>query len=411
MKKIVLCVLLSGLLGIAMTSCQKENDLFNGNYSQTTFNAYVAGSGDKTFLDGLYIKWNQHDKISIAGTDRTSVYHVKEGSIDNNGQSAIFQCQEGEDVSGAPFVATYPAGSCSATSVTLPEVQTYNADSNILGFPMYATSNDHTLHFQNLCSALKLTLQKEGAFIKQIIITTDQQIVGQFSLSDTTEGGTTYKHVKAATSTDATHNSVTLDCGNGVSIASAKDFYIYLPVGTYNKFIITAITTTNATFTLSKKSTSGPMYFNRNHIKYLHPSNPKFSNTPTNGVGGLYSVSPDHRVYIAHGNLRAIKSTSGGYGQQTTWNWSFFPQQYGTYHGLNVSDTARRWDTAPSTDRWGYIIEPITNPLAYEIQKNDTLSYFTYGYGRNTLVYNSTESNGSTDADYVEYGEQPSVIN
>lgn len=392
MKKTLAAFFCASLLALAATSCQKEEmDEVNhawtapGNWSKNTFSASFSTDNSKTSIVNYNVIWNQLDQIRIANSAGEAVnYSVR--TIASNGTDATFSVPEGStEITGDHFVATYPT-SFNGSTITLPQVQHYDADKGIVDFPMYAESDSRNLQFHNLCGVLELTLQKANIRIKQIFITTDQPITGNFNIE--TEGG--YKCVKSTAASGNNNNSVLLDCGNGVLITNSTKFYIYLPVATFtSKFDIEIVTNGNATYSL-KKINNDAMAFQRNRVKTISISNPTFKKAPDLGGYGLYTVNDSgNRVYFAHGNLfykleckHKRYSWSSTYITDSAAYWGFYEKQYGGWQ------KGAQFDEFVPTSNGTYSNYAQTNNN--DQYKSDRLSYFTWGYNATySITYNS----------------------
>lgn len=380
MKKTLAILFSAALLSLAATSCQKEElEAVNhawkasGNWSSNVFSASFSSDNGKTSMTDQYqIVWTPGDQIRIQNDAGQALnYNIVE--INDDGTLSKFSVPQGSDeLEGDYFTATYPT-SFTGASITLPETQTYDATKHLVDFPMYAESPSHILQFHNLCGVLELTLQQANIRVKEIIVSTDQNITGNFSIGEEGE----YKCVKAEGATGNNRTAVKLDCGNGVSISNATKFYIYLPVAEFTKFDIEVVTTSGATFT-AKKNDNRAMPFQRNRVKTVSLNNLTFHKNPDNGVKGLYSVSANQRVYIAHGNLyyklpcthivgflypRTVTDTAG--------YWGFYNNQWGHYH--KDSQTNNSGDTL-SFFPWGY-----TNSKTYDYAVDGEQDFVDWG--------------------------------
>lgn len=372
MKKTLAILFSAALLSLAATSCQKEElEAVNhawkasGNWSSNVFSASFSSDNGKTSMTDQYqIVWAPGDQIRIQNDAGQALnYNIVE--INDDGTLSKFSVPQGSDeLEGDYFTATYPT-SFTGASITLPETQTYDATKHLVDFPMYAESPSHILQFHNLCGVLELTLQQANIRVKEIIVSTDQNITGNFSVGEEGE----YKCVKAEGATGNNRTAVKLDCGNGVSISNATKFYIYLPVAEFTKFDIEVVTTSGATFT-AKKNDDRAMPFQRNRVKTVSLNNLAFHKNPDNGVKGLYSVSANQRVYIAHGNLyyRLPTSRTGGF-------WGFYDQQWGHYH--KNTQTGNSGDTL-SFFPWGYNNSKIYN-YVHDVENNDAPTFVDWG--------------------------------
>ena len=393
MKKTLAILFSAALLSLAATSCQKEElEAVNhawkasGNWSSNVFSASFSSDNGKTSMNNEYqIVWTPGDQIRIQN-DAGQVLNYNIVEINDDGTLSKFSVPQGSDeLEGDYFTATYPT-SFTGASITLPETQTYDATKHLVDFPMYAESPSHILQFHNLCGVLELTLQQANIRVKEIIVSTDKNITGNFSVGQDGE----YKCVKAEDATGNNRTAVKLDCGNGVNITSATQFYIYLPVASFTKFDIEVVTTSGATFT-AKKNDNRAMPFQRNRVKTVSLNNLTFHKNPDNGVKGLYSVSANQRVYIAHGNLY-YKLPCTHTEREITWVYPF-------YRDVTITDTAGYWGFY--REQWGHYHNDAQTGAS-----GDTLSFFPFGF-TNSKIYNRSNEGDNT---FVEWGTQAEVM-
>ena len=317
MKKVLLGLAAMAMMGMMMTSCQKDEGL-----SKDTFTATTENGNSKTHLDGLNLKWDDEgESIMVMGSNyqRAEYFAI---SVTNDNTCATFACQEGEEVDADAYQIYYPASMVTANgTIELPAEQEY-AENNVKGFPMYAETQGHAFQFTNLCGLFRLQLQKDDVVVRSISITTDKGVNGAFAVSTSAEGAFQFE---AYTANDDAQKTVTLDCGNGVSIDELTDFNIYLPAGEYSTFDIT-ITATDGSY--CEKSLNGnAITINRNErvtltregeaLVFVFP-------VPEDAVNGLFTVSANGKqVYFAKGNLQNING-----------QWRFAEHQWdylGTY--------------------------------------------------------------------------------
>ena len=224
MKKTMILAAFAALISLA--SCQKEDVIDNGTEKSTSpvFTASIAGS-TKTIIDVTEgkVSWEEDDEITVFDALKASaVYEVE--SIDASTGKATFVLKANETALGdGPYTATYGAEPATA--------QTYSATAGKLYMTAPETSNN-SFTFTVQCGLMKLNLTKTGESVKSIAVTS---------------------------STDATY---TLTCDPAQSIATAKDFFIALPAGSYTKIEIT--NAEDVTCTLN--STNG-VAVAANHIK------------------------------------------------------------------------------------------------------------------------------------------------
>ncbi|MCQ2260188.1 MAG: hypothetical protein MJZ77_02220 [Bacteroidales bacterium] len=319
MKKVLLGLAAMAMMGMMMTSCQKDEGL-----SKDTFTATTENGNSKTHLDGLNLKWDDEgESIMVMGSNyqRAEYFAI---SVTNDNTCATFACQEGEEVDADAYQIYYPASMVTANgTIELPVEQEY-AENNVKGFPMYAETQGHAFQFTNLCGLFRLQLQKDDVVVRSISITTDKGVNGAFAVSTSAAGAFQFE---AYTANDDAQKTVTLDCGNGVSIDELTDFNIYLPAGTYSTFDIT-ITATDGSKCV-KSLNGNAITINRNERVTLTREGDALTFIPKDVINGLFSVSRDRVVYFAKGNLQNING-----------EWRFAEHQY-DYLGAY---SATEWD-------------------------------------------------------------------
>ena len=223
--------LLVGL--VSMTSCKKEETQGNSTQFRATMEGCTSQDG-KTVLNGTALEWVSSDQIAVYGTAGCGIYSA---TPQTPATTAVFDNVSGETGNG-PFRAFYPTTlTTDGMNITLPATQTY-VEGSIHEFPMYAESSDNQLAFKNLCGVLKLNLTKANTNISSIHITAASEINGTFSVAyNSGDPELTY-------SANGT-NTTTLTCATPQSISEGKDFYIYLPEGSYSGLQIMMITDDN----------------------------------------------------------------------------------------------------------------------------------------------------------------------
>ena len=323
---------------------------------------------DKVVLDGYQPKWESGDTVRVNGCD----FYVTQGE---GTSQADLGYQGAEPQIATPFHAIYPASASRGnTAVWLPEVQHYSAD-GMRGFPMYAESNSRTLSFRNLCGALKVTLTSPGVSISRITITADGQLSGAFDIQH-----------DASTSAPALvpsglGGSVTLECGTGADISSAKDFYLFLPAGTYHSFVMKFYTTDSRVCT---KAATMALTIVRNQVDYaaFGASALTFAACgPEGTVGGLFSLGEDRQAWFGRGNVQH-NAAEGRYrfadyqydilgGEATGWTDYF---GWAAANGIEM-DGFR----LPTADEWHYLLN-----------------------GRSTATGTAPTLGGTADARYAE---------
>ena len=235
MKKTMILSAFAALL--SLSSCQKEITSVNGNeedvvstVASPVFTATINPETKTTVnvTDGK-IAWEATDVITVTDAAKNSATYSIEG-IDATTGKATFVIKDGT-LGDGPYTATY--GTEPATT------QTYSATAGKLYMTAPATSNN-SFTFSVQCGLMKLNLTKTGEIVKSIAVT-----------------GT-----PTGTLTGGSETTYTLTCTEAQSIASAKDFFIALPAGSYTKIEITNASNNKCTL----NSASGVVVAT-NHIK------------------------------------------------------------------------------------------------------------------------------------------------
>ncbi|MCQ2296153.1 MAG: hypothetical protein MJZ45_01980 [Bacteroidales bacterium] len=339
MKKVLLGLVAMAMMGMMMTSCQKDEGL-----SKDTFTATTENGGSKTHLDGLNLKWDDEgESIRVIGMNNGQYAGMAEyvaTSVTNDNTCATFACRQGDEVNADVYQIYYPASLITTASLLvplLPAMQEY-VENSVKGFPMYAETQGHAFQFTNLCGLFRLQLQKDDVVVRSISITTDKGVNGVFEVSTNDEGEFQF----AASTNNEGRETVRLDCGNGVSIDELTDFNIYLPAGEYSTFDIT-ITATDGSQCVKSLNAGSIVTINRNErvtltregdaLEFVTP-------VPEDVVNGLFTVNGNGKqVYFAKGNLQNING-----------QWQFAEHQYdyfGTYSATAWDHFG--WSTAATT--------------------------------------------------------------
>ena len=317
MKKTFLVAALA-LLTVGMVSCKKEEN----NISKLRFTATME-SGAKTSLSGESgenLIWDQNEKIVVFGTAGSGIFAVDPDESDAS--VATFACESG-DPGSAPFKAFYPQTlSTDGVNIVFPAVQ--STTGNFANYPMYAESSTTDLLFKNICSVLRLNLQKNDASVTKIQIVTDHYQTGTFQVQMNEAG---VPELEPANTNNHT-KIVTLEFDNAVSIATARDFFIYLIPGSYTHIVINLYNGSNLFASKTFHSTTSPLQFNRSAQKSLTFGNAQLSNDQTGALSGLFTVNSNgKKVMFSKSNLFQNRNTS---------QYRFADEQYN--NGLTTSD-------------------------------------------------------------------------
>ena len=338
MKKTMIFAAFAALLSLA--SCQKNEPTDVGpdinigaeNNASPVFTA-IINPGTKTTVDVTdgKVSWEASDEITVKDAANNSAVYVIE-SIDATTGKATFVIKEGgNDLGDGPYSAVY--------GTPPAKEQIYSATAGRLYMTAPATS-DNSFTFTVQCGLMKLNLTKYGVSVKSIAVT-----------GTPTSGETTY----------------TLTCNPAESISSAKDFFIALPDGSYNKIEITNVSDSKCTL----NSASG-ISVAANHIKPVTFDGSKlsFAALPPYALPGRFSVADDKQVHFARGNLYANKIDFSGV---SYWMWKFYSHQYDC-NSLNTGEsrTATEEDTEIDLFTWGYDASTSLKPIGTNYPVNFT---------------------------------------
>lgn len=380
MKKIQVIILTLATL-VSMASCEKDN-----HKTVRTFRATAERSKDdgKISLSGGSLLWSAGDSIRIYdGGGNCANYLLLSGAGEVEG---VFDYSSGDEIAESPYKAVYPARFFSGSSqITLPNVQR-TADGSLREPPMYAVSDNEELGFYNVCGVVRFRLTARSSVnLRSIALTTDVATNGTATLS----GSGTSTTIGTP---DGTTTTILL-CETAQSIASAHDFYMYLPAGSYTGLSIRLMADDKSSCT---KSTSGTINVQRGKICTITLTNLNFTNPGT--LPGEFSVAADRTVRFSMGNLQYIGSAATPY-------WKFADHQYdyfGSTTGQN-SDAANvdrdlfGWGTSgyhDATDIYNVHYQPWS--IAYD-SVNGEYNYYGYGPSSNMTDHNLIGTSANYD--------------
>ena len=302
----------------------------------------VSASHSKTELDGLNLLWvrtsdnsSNPDVVKIfdetnASGDFVAQPHTSHSS-DRTYANLIntdVTLSEGED---AYYKAIYPADIVFSNSIiTLPKEQS-SVSGELTKFPMYTESSSKSLQFKNLCSVVKLNLNKANTTISKIQIITDKYITGDFAID--WNGGTPTLTSTTGASARKNHSKVvTLTFDSPVSIDGGHDFYVYLPAGIQYDYFMVKVFDNKTYPDVFTYTASSAFTLTRNNLYTL--SIPEaYINFNESDLTGLFTVSvtngTPHKVSFSRGNLLYVNSTT----------YKFADNQYDHKEGSNPSYT------------------------------------------------------------------------
>ena len=314
MRKDLIFLALAAAFAAVAVSCSKEASNDNVVFKAT---AEPAAENAKVALSGSRLLWQAGDQISVYdASSNSAVFGLASGAGTAN---AEYTKVSGTTPSATPYSAVYPAAiRTGATTVSLPEVQ-HTPDGSLTGLPMYAVSDDMELHFYNLCGVVRFRLSASSAVsVSRIAVGTDRNTNGAATISGSGSS--------VSLSTPGGNNVTTLACDVAQSVASARDFYMYLPAGTYSTF---RILMTAADGSLCSKTANSSIVVERGKITTITLSGLTFT-------AHRFSTSSTESVVFAPGNLQY---------QASTGTWRFAERQY-DYVGSansNISSSYSGW--------------------------------------------------------------------
>ena len=365
-----------------LTSCNKE-EVSNGTQFRASMENCTS-QNSKTTLSGTALNWQNDDRIAVYGTDGCGIYSA---TPQTPATTAIFDNVSGE--TGDPtFRAFYPTTlTTDGVNITLPATQTY-VENSIHEFPMYAESSDNTLSFKNLCGALKLHLTA-NVNISTIAITAADEINGTFSI-DYNAGDPQLTPVSGS-------NTTTFTCATAQSIASGKDFFIYLPAGNYSGLQI-ELNTNDGRYCVKTANTTISVTRSQYTLITLNANNLQF--IPLGSKGGLFTINADgDQVWFSQGNLLYV-------GSATTPYWKFADNQYSSTGSNSTNLNSNRDHFAWATSGFDHG----SGMSSYQPWVMSPSSIFN-AYGNSSYDLNQTGCNGTADWGYNAIYNAGNVIN
>ncbi len=231
-------ILIAGI-AIALAACTK-NELRDDSATSepvswpsviTVATEPVVDSETKSVIsDGGAFFW-------FAGTGKTA----EKLGIYTNAGFKVYTCTDaatgtfGGDLEGETpsTVAVYPAGqySLSTKELTVKMPASYEYVAKLAKTPMIAqiSGSIDNLAFKHIAALLKVSVANVPPTATQLVLETNENIAGDFEISDCTEAEA------AITNAGGSGNSVTVNFAAAGDF-SDKDFFIPIPVGTYDHF-------------------------------------------------------------------------------------------------------------------------------------------------------------------------------
>lgn len=271
--------ILSALVSMSFVACTADKEQFGNLISdgQELYAGFDALS--RTYVeDNTYLRWHEDDRLTaFYGNTLNRQYKFKGQTGDNSG--SFSHVPSGDLETGNAFdriYAVYPYDETATItdegiiSLTLPAVQQYAENSFGKGANtmIAVTENleDTFLAFKNACGYLKLKLYApEGGVVKSIEVkgNNNEKIAGNATAT------MAFGEAPVVTMADDATTSITLDCGDGISLGTtaetATEFWVVIPEVTFTEGITITVTDSfDATFT---QSTDKEVIIERNAIQ------------------------------------------------------------------------------------------------------------------------------------------------
>ncbi len=289
MKKITILAAVVALLGSCAQNTEdtiKPNAKVEGRTIYATFDNEKEET--KTYVENYkYLRWHAGDEISFFdATTHNCQYAFAGNDGDAEGEFNAVATGEGTAIATSYGVYPYNANTTISTegviTAELPSIQAYGVNSFGKGantmVAVGESATDDKLFFKNACGYLVVKLYNEnGATVKSVVLkgNNEEKIAGTATITATHAG------IPSVTMADTATTSVTVDCGEGVSIGTtaetATEFWFALPEITFEGGItITATDTEGKEF---KKTTTKPVVITRNNVQPMKALGAEFKAT------------------------------------------------------------------------------------------------------------------------------------
>ena len=282
MKRFAVLAAAIALIGCSQSSEEIDN-INNTSSSHTEFYASIPECDTRTYVeDNKYLRWNAGDDITVFNGNSYNS-HWQFAGEDGANSGKFNEIGEGGFVTGTPLdltanYAVYPydenisISEAGVVSLTLPAVQEYNhAYENSFGAGantmMAVTKNtsDNFLAFKNLCGYLKLKFYGNDVTVKSITVkgNNGEKIAGPATVT------MAYGSDPTITMGDDTTDTITIDCGEGVTLSNDSEnpttIWVVIPETTFEGGI--TITVTDANDQIFTKQTSNVVPIENNLIQ------------------------------------------------------------------------------------------------------------------------------------------------
>lgn len=271
--------MLSACVSMLFAACSvNEEQPINPTNNDQLLYASLEGQGRTYVEENTYLRWHEDDRLTaFYGNTMNRQYKFNGKTGDNSG--SFSHVPSGDLETGNTFdriYALYPYDETATIteegviSLTLPAEQQYAENSFGKGantmIAVTENREDTFLSFKNACGYLKLKLYApEGGIVKSIEVkgNDNEKIAGAATAT------IAFGEAPVVTMADDATTSITLDCGEGVSLGTAAEtateFWLVIPEITFTSGITITVTDSfGATFT---KSTDKEIVIERNTIQ------------------------------------------------------------------------------------------------------------------------------------------------
>lgn len=268
---------------LAIGACSKENTDKDISEMYPVFSTKIENIETRTTLGTDHsVLWAKDDYVAVFNEKTTLLkYKAREGGSSETHLEAVSSVG-GEGSALSANVAFYPysdAVTCTektsgtfTISTSLGASQTYSPESfGVNASPMIAVTagaSVPTFNFKNVFGLLKLQFTGNQT-IKRISVkgNNGEPMAGSLSVSMKAGGDPTYVFGSDASL------SVSLDCGNGVTLngSTPTPFYISVPCREYSKGITVSVEVADASVTIPDISTTGAVTVGRSAIQPMTP--------------------------------------------------------------------------------------------------------------------------------------------
>lgn len=267
------------LLTLLVVGCSQENEMENqsADFEGKIFTASFESGQSRTYLkNGRLSLWTANDRISLFNGNTLNCHYCFDG--DTGDDSGMFFMMDKPDGTGHvlsanyavyPYDADMEISTTGVVKATWRANQSYAPNSYGLGdnlmVAVTSDTDDTFLYFKSVGGCFKLQLYGEDVAVKSITLTGNdgEKIAGEANVTVVYDQGPT------VSMTDAATTSITLDCGNGITLGatteSATAFWFVLPPVTFSKGVTVTVTDVEGrSFT---QSTSKELVIKRNVVK------------------------------------------------------------------------------------------------------------------------------------------------